>query len=32
MVAYRRQPNGLFVGSPATLAALYETIENPPMR
>jgi spermidine synthase len=32
MLAYRRPPNGLFVGSPATLASLYEMIENPPYR
>ena len=32
MLAYRRQPNGLFVGSPDTLASLYKTIENPPYR
>ncbi len=32
MLAYRRQPIGLFVGSPDTLASLYNTIENPPYR
>jgi spermidine synthase len=32
MLGYRRQPTGLFLGAPATLAALYEMIENPPIR
>jgi len=32
MLGYRRQPQGIFIGSPATLAALYHTIENPPIR
>jgi spermidine synthase len=32
MVAYRTQPTGLFVGAPATIGALYHTIENPPVR
>jgi spermidine synthase len=32
MLAYRRQPVGLFYGSPASLAALYGVIENPPIR
>ena len=32
MLAYRRQPQGIFYGSPASVAALYHTIENPPIR
>jgi spermidine synthase len=32
MLAYRRQPVGLFYGSPESLAALYNVIENPPIR
>ena len=32
MLAYRRPPDGLFTGSPATLAALWEAIQNPPAR
>ncbi len=32
MLAYRRQPQGIFYGSPASIAALYHTIENPPIR
>jgi spermidine synthase len=32
MLAYRRPPNGLFFGSDATLAAIRDAIENPPIR
>jgi spermidine synthase len=32
MLAYRRPPQGIFEGSPATLAALQEAIDNPPIR
>jgi hypothetical protein len=32
MLAYRRQPQGIFYGSPASIASLYYTIENPPIR
>ena len=32
MLAYRRQPKGIFYGSPASIAALYDVIENPPIR
>jgi hypothetical protein len=32
MLAYRRQPQGIFYGSEASIAALYHTIENPPIR
>ena len=32
MLAYRRQPDGLFIGAPATLEALRQAIENPPIR
>ncbi len=32
MLGYRRQPKGIFYGSPASIAALYDVIENPPIR
>ncbi len=32
MLSYRRQPQGIFFGSQASVAALYDTIENPPIR
>jgi len=32
MLSYRRQPKGIFFGSQASVAALYDTIENPPIR
>lgn len=32
MVAHRQPPDGLFLGSEATRAILWETIQNPPMR
>ncbi len=32
MLAYRQQPQGLFLGAPATIEALYQAIENPPIR
>jgi spermidine synthase len=32
MLAYRRQPDGLFFGSEANKAMLWDVIQNPPMR
>ena len=32
MLAYRRQPQGIFFGSPASISSLYYVIENPPIR
>jgi spermidine synthase len=32
MLAFRKQPEGIFSGSPGTLETLYQYIENPPIR